>query len=515
MEHAVRKARGAYYTDGAVADFLVRWAIRSPTDRVLDPCFGDGIFLESSLTHLSRLGSPGGDGVTGVELHTESYEMVRARLGSARPRLLQGDFFSFSKKDLGRFQAVVGNPPFIRYQKFSGDQRTRALAKATAAGVHLSALTSSWAPFIAHSTTFIAPGGRLAMVAPAEICHAAYPRPLLRHLKDLFRRILILAFEKRLFPELNEDTVLLLADELGARGGDLRIATLRDMDALGDSTHDPSGYGADAERVQEERPSLTTYFLPHTIRTLYDQLTLSQMVIRLGSVANVGIGYVTGDNRFFHLSAAESRQLRIPPRAQRPAVCRSAWLKGVVFSRSDWRVLDLGQREKRLLSLTGRGTELPRGGKAYLQRGEGGGVHRAHQCRTRNPWYVVPGVQVPDLFLSYMAHERPVLALNRAGVVCPNTLLAVKALPLWRHIVRAVPAVWCNSLTFLSAEIEGHSLGGGMLKVEPKEAARLVIPSPELVSPADRSALIRRVDHLCRKHSSTEARNLLDGELLQ
>ena len=33
------KALGAYYTDGAVADFLVRWAVRSPADRVLDPSF--------------------------------------------------------------------------------------------------------------------------------------------------------------------------------------------------------------------------------------------------------------------------------------------------------------------------------------------------------------------------------------------------------------------------------------------------------------------------------------------
>src|SRR5690554_374549 len=34
------KAFGAYYTDTAVADFLVRWAVRDPGDVVLDPSSG-------------------------------------------------------------------------------------------------------------------------------------------------------------------------------------------------------------------------------------------------------------------------------------------------------------------------------------------------------------------------------------------------------------------------------------------------------------------------------------------
>ena len=34
---ASAKALGAFYTDALVADFLVRWAIRSPHDRVMDP----------------------------------------------------------------------------------------------------------------------------------------------------------------------------------------------------------------------------------------------------------------------------------------------------------------------------------------------------------------------------------------------------------------------------------------------------------------------------------------------
>jgi adenine-specific DNA-methyltransferase len=38
-------------------------------------------------------------------------------------------------------------------------------------------------------------------------------------------------------------------------------------------------------------------------------------------------------------------------------------------------------------------------------------------------------------------------------------------------------------MTALSCEIEGHPLGGGMLKIEPGEAARLLLTEPESIRP--------------------------------
>ena len=38
-----------------------------------------------------------------------------------------------------------------------------------------------------------------------------------------------------------------------------------------------------------------------------------------------------------------------------------------------------------------------------------------------------------------------------------------------------------NSTTLLGAEVNGRAYGGGILKLEPREAARLPVPSPGLV----------------------------------
>ena len=57
-----------------------------------------------------------------------------------------GDFFEYEASVT--YDAVVGNPPFVRYQSFSGAIRTRSLAAALAQGVRLSGLANAWAAFV-------------------------------------------------------------------------------------------------------------------------------------------------------------------------------------------------------------------------------------------------------------------------------------------------------------------------------------------------------------------------------
>jgi hypothetical protein len=40
---------------------------------------------------------------------------------------------------------------------------------------------------------------------------------------------------------------------------------------------------------------------------------------------------------------------------------------------------------------------------------------------------------------------------------------------------------WRHPITALSCEIEGHPLGGGMLKIEPREAARVILSPNNLI----------------------------------
>lgn len=194
---AQAKHLGAFYTDQAVAEFLVRWALRLPSDTVLDPSFGGGVFLAAAQRHLTALGGNPKTCIYGVELDPKVY----AQVSQAAPKanLICSDFFDVDTSQIPPVQAVVGNPPFIRYQRFSGAAREKALTRAAAAGVQLTRLSSSWAPFLVHSVAMLAEGGRLGMVIPSELVHAAYARPLLGFLARSFAGVVLITFRKRLF----------------------------------------------------------------------------------------------------------------------------------------------------------------------------------------------------------------------------------------------------------------------------------------------------------------------------
>ena len=158
-----RKARGAFFTPYAIAEFLARWATAGLRDgSYLDPTCGDGVFLLAAASVLAERGEPlGRHSLFGIDLHSASVAETRKRLEQvAVPNfsVFEGDFseepaVANPGARLPLMDAVLGNPPFIRFQEQSASARTRAVANALGHGVNLSGLASSWASILVHSAS--------------------------------------------------------------------------------------------------------------------------------------------------------------------------------------------------------------------------------------------------------------------------------------------------------------------------------------------------------------------------
>jgi adenine-specific DNA-methyltransferase len=517
------KALGAFYTDTQVADFLVWWAVRSSSDTVMDPSFGGGVFLRSVCKRIQQMGGHPGNQVWGTELdpvvHARIAEKITDEFGVQRETLLQQDFFRLSPKAMPKVTAIVGNPPFIRYQRFTGESRKLALERSAAEGVRLSELSSSWAPFLVHCTALLRAGGRLGMVVPMEIAHAAYARPVLDHLHRSFRRVTFLTFRKKLFPDLSEDTLLLLAEDKGGQPSGFLWRDLSHVGLLTAMQEKDSRFLAGTRRLNalalsQGRERLAEHFIPAKARALYRELKGTLRIRRLGDLSDVGIGYVTGANDFFHLLPAEAERQGIPGRFLRPAVRRGRALSGLRFTAEDWRrAVEVG--EGGYLLHINDSSELPESMRRYLQHGEEQGVPTAYKCRTRSPWFRVPHVYRPDGFLSYMSGTIPRLVANDAEVVAPNSLHLLRLHPGVSVSSSAIAALWQTSLARLSVEIEGHALGGGMLKVEPTEAENVVVPWPEDAEGTWLTALAQELDVSVRNNGDKTAQTLADEVILR
>ena len=209
-----RKARGAFFTPPEIARFLATWAIRTSADTVLEPSCGGAAFLLSASERFRALGAPQrlGDRLHGLDIHDQSVAEAKHALSirGFDAALCVGDFFR--KEPKPSFDAVIGNPPYVRYQSFAGASRLRALEAALRQGVRLNQLASSWAAFTVHASGFLNAAGRLGLVLPAELIAVKYASQVRRFLLERFAQVRLVLFDNLVFPGVLEEVVLLLAE---------------------------------------------------------------------------------------------------------------------------------------------------------------------------------------------------------------------------------------------------------------------------------------------------------------
>jgi adenine-specific DNA-methyltransferase len=476
---AVRKARGAFFTPPAIAKFVTSWAIRDAGDRVLEPSAGDAAFLVPAVgrlrQHSLEAGADSVPTVHGVEIHASSAEEGSRKIEAAggRPALIVRDFFDFDTSS--RFDAVVGNPPYIRYQDFSGEARGKARAAALRAGVEINGLASSWAAFVVHSTSFLAPGGRLGFVLPAELLSVNYAGPIRKFLFESFASVDLVLFTERVFPEAEADVVLLLADGYG----------------LGPTDHAQIRQAQNAESLEDLSAALrwsppdpaskwTPSLLDVETLDLYSALVNDGHFTEMRNWGATTLGAVTGNNGYFALSDQYARELDLQPSDLTPlSPPGSRHLRGLSYGSPDWKS-HLGAGARGWLF---RPTTAPsRAALKYIRQGERDAVDQAFKCRVRSPWWRVPLAPKADLFLTYMNADSVRISANTAGVRHLNSVHGITLASDYRRVGKSLLAMGSlSAMTLLGAEMMGRAYGGGLLKIEPREADMLPMPSLDLL----------------------------------
>lgn len=474
---ALRKARGAFFTPNEITRFISRWAIHGPEDRVLEPSAGDAAFLVAAVDRLHELAQDPAwtPAVDGVELHPHSARTARQRVLTAGglPQVEEGDFFLVPPRP--KYDAVIGNPPYIRYQDFTGRSRARSREAALRAGVSLTGLASSWAAFTVHSALFLKDGGRMGLVLPAELLSVNYAAPVRRFLFNRFGSVELVLFDEQVFPGAEADVVLLLASGYGHGPTDHAIIH-QARNAAGLSSLGEGSPWTPTEPAAKWTGSLV---LPTAMEPLSALLSGGPFTT-LESWGDTTLGIVTGNNKYFTLSPSRARELDLPrSELLRLSPPGSSHLRGLTLSRS--MLSRLGADGKATYLFSPRSTPSPQA-RAYIEVGRKAGVDEAYKCRVRKEWYRVPLLAPADLLLTCMNADTPRLTTNEAKAHHLNSVHGVYLAPNLRDMGRdLLPLASLNSVTMLNAEMVGRSYGGGVLKIEPREADVWAMPSPTFV----------------------------------
>lgn len=470
---AERKAYGAFYTPTDAAHYLASWAMRGDGE-VLEPSTGDGSFVTAAREVAAARGWSRPTFVAS-ELNPRTAADVVGR-GVVRPdELALGDFLAAPVRPV---DAAIGNPPYVRLRALPADQvRTALDASRADLGEEMASSGSVWMPFVARTVGFLKPGGRLALVLPWDFTYVRYARPLWRHLGETFGSLRVVRVRERLFPDIGQDVLLLLAEGKGRHTDHVLFEAHRTVRDLIAETPEVRSEVPLTRVVAGER-AFQEALLPAPVVAMLERTRASTVPAR--DLVTFNIGYVSGDKDFFHPPVSAG----LPDASLRPALTNARRLRGGGLWTSG---LD-DAATSRLWLPAG---ELSEAEERYERRGRRLGVHRRYKCRVRSPWYAVPGVKVPDLVLSVFS-QRPILMVNDGGHVASNSLLCGY---LQAGDAASFAAGWYSSLTLLHAELEVHSLGGGVFVLVPQEAGNVRVPAPGLVPtsvlPAAAEALAR------------------------
>lgn len=482
------KLRGGYYTSTEVAEWLCAWAIRTPKEHVLEPSCGDGAFLAAAAKRYAELGacSPTiASHLTGLEIIAGEADRARARLSDplgkrAHSVVKNTDFFGWwQESKQPAFDVVIGNPPFIRYQSFPEPHRSRAMAIMAEQGLTPNRLTNIWVPFVVAATASLRPGGRLALVLPAELLQVTYAAQLRSFLTDRFSRIDIVACNELFFEKAEQEVVLLLADGALAEASDAnpcRVTMTEAQTVVEITNRMPDVVLADAQpkTIRHDNEKWLKYFLTEREITFMRALRAAEITTSLSTHASVNVGVVTGKNEFFVLTSDQVSELGLEGYTA-PLVSRSVHLKGTRVGKADWNTMSSAGDRVHLLHLKPSNGAKPSAALArYIRFGEGEQVHKGFKCSIREPWYAVPSVWTPDGFLFRQIYDFPRVVLNKAGATSTDTIHRLTCKIAKPERVIANTYTW---LTAASAEIEGRSYGGGVLELEPTEAERLMMPA--------------------------------------
>jgi type I restriction-modification system DNA methylase subunit len=233
-----RHRLGQFYTPRPIAELIVRWVVRSPDDKVLDPGCGSGTFLVEAYKRLAelKLRKPYNEiRYVPVDVHRQilrqlyaidinefpahltamNLAMKNVRVPSPETNVFVRDYFTIKTLEEEKeveivfkdFDVVVGNPPYTRWIEIPEEIRERILGlygeMMASYGLYRSvtggALPGIYVPWVIHSTAFLKEGGRLGMIISDAWLEAEYGVGFMKYLMDNYKTVAIIDIAARVF----------------------------------------------------------------------------------------------------------------------------------------------------------------------------------------------------------------------------------------------------------------------------------------------------------------------------
>lgn len=452
-----RRNTGAIYTPVAVVEAMTSRArsLGVEPGQVVDPGAGTARFLIAAGRAFPRAE------LVGVEIDPLAAECARANLAAAglagRARI---EVCDFRRVELGdrRPRLFLGNPPYVRHHQISAADKTWLSERAAALGVRSSALAGLHIHFIAAIAAMSEPGDAGVLITAAEWLDAGYGSVA----RELFAGrlgLVDLAIFDADAPVFTDamTTACVSSFVVGSDSGVAarRVRTAADLTAK-------LGRAVDRAELGERRWS----GLPEP------PAEVEVGAVELGVSFRVHRGQATGANGVW-IQGDDTPP--VPERFCIPAITRAAEL----FAAGP--VLDSVDHLRRVIALPPNLDELDDLDDderaqidAFLEWAIEQGADQSYLARHRKPWWSVKLKPPAPILATYMARRPPAFVRNLAGARHLN--IAHGIYPTEPCSDEALDGL-ARALRAQTTTADGRAYAGGLIKFEPKDMERLMVPA--------------------------------------
>ncbi len=427
---------GQVYTRRIVADFMVG-LFSSKAKRILDPCFGGGVFVDSIVKTTSN-------DVVAVEIDECSYQKY-SNPAPDRCELINDSFFNLN---IQHIDGIIMNPPYVRQEEID-DMSSLGVSKEVVRNacrpLIIPSKSNLYVYFILKAALMLSDGGELVAIFP----NTWKQTPDGRKFEDVLCSMG--AIERYISVHGNPFEGSPLVDVCIVKfikGGN--ASTDYYEMTVNDNTIDVC--------CQSQVMSFSNSNMP-----------------LLSSVAIIKRGLTTGANKvFINPTIADKTHVR-------PILCRPKNVKG--YSTNDCA-------EDEILAIDAN-DELSEEEIGYLSEKASRILHNGRPLTLKKlieqdkVWYVIKMPMPPLLIFSYIIRDNVKFVLNKSDCIVRDNFYSIYS----NYSSLLLFALLNNYYTYLQLEMVGKKYGNGVLKIQTYDLKSIHIPDISLIRNEDLYAL--------------------------
>jgi adenine-specific DNA-methyltransferase len=449
IETQAARENGIYYTPSELAEYLVRPLIKSSDLSVFDPACGEGALLLAAKKICSELPSRdkkpnffGCDKIlpNGMFKQFKNYQIHNI------------DFMKFFSPH--KFDVILMNPPFVRHHLINYEDRKDYQTAINNIGF-LRNTADLWSYFLMKCISHLKEGSSIGAILPWSFLQSDYARDIRVWLLNKFEEIRVLALNDGYFKEAKERILLLWLVKYGQRTKFIKMAFSQSLEKR-------CKYSSiDNSTWKSQRVVFST---AGSVEDILKRYRHEFGFCRLGDLAKITIGVVTGADKYFIINKTVASSLGVREKNLAPILTTLRDFSGLYLN---------GYNATKML------LQFPKNCsgrlKKYIMEGETQGYHkRAHAVR-RTPWYSVNVGKIADAFFPYRSSNTPYMVLNNSFLQCTNSVHRIIFRNLTTNQRKWVQISLLSHPGQLSLEAFSKIYGTGVLKIEPSSLKNAIV----------------------------------------